>query len=194
MSSSLRRRIFIPTGLLAGRHIILAGTYRTRLNDLVPSLSTAFDAPALTRTGLAPARSTRLSRTHHRFSLLRPRRDREGILRLEVLMIAVIDEFLAQPRLAIVGVSHEPKHFSADGSPRVSGSETSRCAGEPDLMRGKSRARRAIRTYRTSNRRSIRLSSMTPPAVTDEVVKDCADARNPTHLVVPPIDGGCGVL
>ena len=89
-------------------------------------------------------------------------------------MIARIGDFLAQRRLAIVGVSHEPKHFSrmvlrafrerhfevAPVNPTMSEVEGAPCYSRlQDIQPPVDTA-----------------LLMTPAAVTDQLVKDCADA------------------
>jgi predicted CoA-binding protein len=89
-------------------------------------------------------------------------------------MIDIIRDFLAQRRLAMVGVSHEPKDFSrmlfrafrernfdvVPVNPGTKDIEGTTCY--PRLQDLEPPVDTAL--------------LMTPPAVTDEVVKDCADA------------------
>src|SRR3954470_9607154 len=79
-------------------------------------------------------------------------------------MIPNVTDFLAQRRLAIVGVSHEPKHFS-------------RLVFRAFQDRGYD----AVPVNRDLRVQDIRppldtALLLTPPAVTAEVVRDCAAA------------------
>jgi uncharacterized protein len=89
-------------------------------------------------------------------------------------MISIVNEFLGQRRLAMVGVSHQPKDFSRmlfrafrernfDVVPVNPG--TSEVEGQHCYSRVQD-IRPAVDTALL----------MTAPAVTDRVVKDCADA------------------
>jgi predicted CoA-binding protein len=89
-------------------------------------------------------------------------------------MLAIINEFLAQRRLAIVGVSHQPNHFSrmllrafrernfevAPVNPAMTEVEGISCYAR-------------VQDIQPSVDTAL---LMTSPAVTGEVVKDCADA------------------
>src|SRR5947209_1639718 len=97
-----------------------------------------------------------------------------GIFGVEDLMLDTIRDFLSQQRLAIVGVSHQPKDFSRALFRAFQERNFNVVPVNPSAQEIE-----GVVCY--SHVRDIRppvdtALLMTSPAVTDEVVKDCADA------------------
>ena len=89
-------------------------------------------------------------------------------------MVSIIRDFLGQQRLAMIGVSHEPKHFSrtvfrAFRQRNFDVAPVNPAMGEIDGAPCYSRVQDIQPPVDTA-------LLMTPAAVTDEVVKDCVDA------------------
>ncbi len=89
-------------------------------------------------------------------------------------MISIIQEFLAQRRIAVVGVSHQPRDFS-----RMLFREFREREFDVIPVNPGTREVDGLPCYPRVQDIQPRVDTallMTPPAVTDRVVKDCVDA------------------
>jgi predicted CoA-binding protein len=98
----------------------------------------------------------------------------EGLL---MSSMAIIRDFLAQKRIAVVGVSHDPKDFSRGLLRTLRARGYDAVAVNPDLKCADDAPCYAHLTDITPPIDGALV--MTPPAITDEIVQECAKLRIP---------------